>query len=361
MPSKKVLDEIVRLTKELVVFRTTNDRVHELHRCLEFIKSYFHGYDVVFREFSFREQPSMIISFNKRKKQGLLINGHIDVVEGFDSQFTPHIEKNLLYGRGTYDMKGSVAAQLVLLRKLANKQQRPPVGMMIVTDEEIGGMDGTKKLVQRGFGGEFCIAGEPTRLQVETRHKGTLIVKIVMYGSSSHGSRPWQGDNALEKLMRRYYKFKDEFELASRKHKWHVSVNPTSCNCESPINVTPSKAEMVIDIRTTEDCTNKRVLSLLEKHGLKNKIIENGSMLYNDRKNKHIKGLKRIAEKHLGRRVKYIKGCGGSDLRFFSEKNMPAVNFGPLGKGHHKHNEYVCIDSLGQYYDILKEFVAANF
>jgi succinyl-diaminopimelate desuccinylase len=79
--------------------------------------------------------------------------------------------------------------------------------------------------------------------------------------------------------------------------------------------------------------------------------------MYNKTKKGYIRSLKQITQQVLKRRVKYIKSCGGSDARYFTEKDIPAVNFGLIGKNHHKQNEYVDIRSFGPYCLILEKFI----
>lgn len=348
--------EVVALTKELVQFRTTEDRPDEIRACLEHITQYFSGTQVLVKAHEHGGHPSLYLSLDGRRHQHVLLNGHIDVVEGFDTQFAPYEQEGRLYGRGTYDMKASVATALVLLKHLAQRRAPPRLAVMVVSDEESGG-DSSRSYARRGYGADIVIAGEPTRLQLETRHKGALIIRITAYGSSAHSSRPWLGTNAIEKLLNQYARIKKALPQATRAQKWAASVNPTSFRSESPLNVTPSKAEMVLDIRTNEEWTNRRVKALLQRLNVKYTVLVEGSMLMNTKAgNTLIKRLRAVAKRELGRHVKYIKSAGSSDMRFFSERGCTALNFGPLGANHHKHNEHVCIESLDKYYRILEKF-----
>jgi len=361
MNYEEIEKEIIALTKDLIVFRTTEDRIDEMNRCIEYIKNYFNGCNVIIKEFTHKNKPSLFIAFNKKKKQDIILNGHIDVVEGFDSQFVPEIKEKNIIGRGSNDMKTAVATMIVLMKNLSRIKKPPKVGLMIVSDEEVGGLQGTNKLVKKGYVGEFAITGETSKFNIESKHKGLLQVKLTAYGSASHASRPWLGTNAIEKLIRQYTKFLVEFPTATRKHKWLPSINPTNFIATGPYNVTPSKAEMVLDIRTTEEYTNRKIIEALKRNNIKFKKIMDGGMMLNPKKNQHIKSLKKITEKVLGKKVKYIKSCGGSDTRFFTEKGISAVNFGPIGKNHHKHNEYLEISSIEPYYKILEQFIKENF
>ena len=362
MPDRKTTKEIIDLTQKLISFKTTHDNKEELIACINFIKEYYFNSKVFISEFTFKGFPCLFIATNKRKRQDLILNGHIDVVPGNETQFHATVETGKLFGRGAYDMKTQVATMMVLLKNLSNNKILPKVGLMIVSDEEVGGPYCTRLMIKKGYKSHFALIGEPTNFHLETKHKGLLVVQLLAYGAHSHGARPWSGRNAIEKLWKQYTRFVNDIEIqATSKHKWHISVNPTSFIAEGPFNMTPSRAEMTLDIRTTEDFNMNKVIQILRKNKIKYKVLVKGSMLLNRGKNQIMKSLKKITEKELHKRVKYIKSCGSSDGRFFSEQNIPSINFGMAGKNHHKSTEYVKIGSIGSYYRILDKFVKENF
>lgn len=348
--------EIVQLTAELVAFRTTADRPDQIRACLEYIKAYLADTPLIVQEFKLLGKPGLVISFSRGKQQELLLNGHIDVVDGFDTQFTVTKKGNQLYGRGTNDMKASVATMLVLLRRIALRGRKPRVALLLVSDEETGGT-GTCELARRGYLGDFVIVGEQTKLRIETKHKGHLAVRVTAYGASSHASRPWLGSNAIEKLIKQLARIHAEIPQATRSNKWLPTVNVTSFVSLSPSNVTPSKAEMVLDIRTTEEWSNRRILNVLKRLKFKVTKLHDGAMLKNKRKDSHIRALRRIADRVVGKKRKYVKSCGSTDARFFSARGIPVVSFGPTGGKHHTGSEYVEIDALGKFYRILESYI----
>lgn len=357
MPDRSTTNEVIGLAQKLIRFRTTSDRIDQIRKCIGFIKDYFADSNVVIREHAYGDYPSLFITFNKRKKQSLILNGHIDVVEGFDSQFIPKKEDGKIYARGSNDMKASVATMMVIMKNLSRKRKPPKVGLMIVSDEETGSLNGSKKLVKRGYTADFCIVGEPSKFYLETKHKGCIQAKITAYGRKSHSSRPWQGKNAIEILMRQYHSLLDEVDTATRKKRWLPTINPTNIIAEGPYNVTPSKAEMILDIRTNEDVTNSKMIALFKKLNFKYKLILNAPMMYNKKKNDDTRYLKKLVEHELGKKVKYIKSSGGTDGRYFTEKGVQTVVLGPRGKNHHKNNEYVEIKSLKMFYNVLDKFI----
>jgi len=145
------------------------------------------------------ERPSVIAT--KRGSGGgrsLLLNGHIDTVGagGMTEPFTPSVEGGRMHGRGSYDMKGAVAAMLV-----AAAEAPPLRGDLIVTavaDEELGSV-GTEAVLER-VRADAAIVVEPTELGVAVAHRGFVGFEIETAGVAAHGSRPDLGVDAIVKM-----------------------------------------------------------------------------------------------------------------------------------------------------------------
>ena len=113
-------------------------------------------------------------------------------------KFEPRVEGDHLIGRGTYDIKGALAALLLALADLRN-QDRVRVRLGIVPDEESeeDHERGGDLLVSEGFLGDFVITGEPTDMLVGVAAKGVVAMRILIEGRAAHGSTPWLGENAI--------------------------------------------------------------------------------------------------------------------------------------------------------------------
>jgi len=356
--------EIIELTKELIKFKTTKENPTEIKKCMSFIKKYFSKCDVIIKEFEHKGKLSLFISYKETKKPKLLLNGHIDVVAADGDQYTPKIKNNKLYGRGSADMKAGVATYIVLMKEFLEK--KPDMGLMIVSDEEMGGFDGTNYLINdKDFEAEFVLGAEPNhvdsldKLNITTSEKGVLWLKITTLGKSCHASRPWLGDNALEKLIERYEEIKKLFPKTTEKNRWKTTINLSKINVDNPTNRVPDKAEMVLDIRYTAGMPKKEILDKIKKiKDIKIEILEHGQMLINDENLETIKKLKSCIEKTTGKECKLLKEHGSSDLRFTSEKKIPSVIFGPYGENYHGKDEFVSIESLNLFYKVMKEFIS---
>lgn len=136
----------------------------------------------------------------------LIVNGHTDVVPALPERWTrppfePTVVGERLYGRGTADMKGGVAAAISALKALASAGESPSCDLVFqfVADEETGGALGTRALLEAGLvKGDACIVPEPTSLSVSVAERGLLQGHIVVRGRPAHGSRPAEGVSATE-------------------------------------------------------------------------------------------------------------------------------------------------------------------
>jgi acetylornithine deacetylase len=145
------------------------------------------------------ERPSVIAT--RRGTGGgrsLLLNGHLDTVgvAGVEEPFSPCVEDGRLYGRGSYDMKGAVAAILVAAAEAP--ALRGDVIVTAVADEELASA-GTEAVLER-VRADAAIVVEPTELQVAVAHRGFVGFEIETAGVAAHGSRPDLGVDAIVKM-----------------------------------------------------------------------------------------------------------------------------------------------------------------
>ena len=120
----------------------------------------------------------------------LLLNAHLDTVgtEAMEAPFDPRVENGRLYGRGSYDMKGALAAAMLALADAARLGLAGDVILTAVADEEVGSL-GTEAVLDR-VTAAAAIVCEPTELQVAVAHRGFAGFEIETHGVAAHGSRP---------------------------------------------------------------------------------------------------------------------------------------------------------------------------
>jgi acetylornithine deacetylase/succinyl-diaminopimelate desuccinylase-like protein len=132
--------------------------------------------------------------------RSLLLNAHLDTVgvETMERPFDPRVEDGRLHGRGSYDMKGALAAALLAARDAAQLGLAGDVVVTAVADEELGSV-GTEAVLDH-LEADAAIVCEPTELRVAIAHRGFAGFEIETHGVAAHGSMPHLGVDAIEKM-----------------------------------------------------------------------------------------------------------------------------------------------------------------
>ena len=345
------MKEIIKLTTELIKFETTQKKPEELKKCVDFIAKQLPKNLHITKGIN-KGKPYIIATVKKTKTPKLLLTGHLDVVEAEPEQFKPKIKKGKIYGRGSIDMKAGVA----IITQLIKEEKEKDIGIMLTTDEEIGGEHGIGYLSKK-WKPKAVIATEPSKQEITIKEKGVLHLKIKAKGKSAHGSRPWLGDNAIDKLIQKYQEIKKMFPKPN-KNKWQITINLGFMKGGEAFNKIPDKAELGLDIRYTEkDDVNKLIKKIKRIKDIQVEIIEKQPMLNTDEKNPYMQKLKQAGQKIAKKEMKFKKETGASDIRYFAKKGIPSADFGPIGKNYHGKNEWASIKSMEKIYKILKEFI----
>lgn len=155
-----------------------------------------------------RSELPLVIGHLNRGAPGrrVLLNGHIDVVPAGDvsswgsDPFDPRVEDGVMYGRGTCDMKGGVAAILEVLRQLIDRGHAGPVSVAFVPSEEDGGA-GTLAAIRHGLDADVAVIPEPTNLEIVTAHGGAITFALKVPGRAAHAATRREGISALDMLV----------------------------------------------------------------------------------------------------------------------------------------------------------------
>lgn len=349
-----VKEEIVELTQKLISFRTVKGNGREIDRCFSFIEGYFEDFEIC--SFEKNGDKSLVISKDEEPNPDILLHGHIDVVEAKDDLFAPEVENGKIFGRGAADMKAGVACLMKALKDFSQQKSDPSVALMLTSDEERGGFNGAGYLVnEKGYRPNFAISAEPNSDEAEgdivVEQKGVLQLKISCEGEQGHGSRARELENAAEKLIKSYTHIREFFGGNG------TTLNISYIEAGDAINKVPGSAEATLDIRYTDEYDASQVLEDIGAiEGLEVEVVARAPMLKNDPQNFYIQELKQSCRKKKGRGELYRKKSA-SDMRFFTEKGIPAVVFGPDGYNQHGENEFADISGLEEYYEVIVDFL----
>jgi acetylornithine deacetylase len=148
-------------------------------------------------------RPSVVgVAAGRGGGRSLLLTGHLDTaaVEGMEEPFSARIEDGRLYGRGSYDAKGGLAAVLLAGRTAATAGLRGDVIVAAVADEELASI-GTEELL-RSFTADGCVVAEPTGLTVGVRHEGLAAFELEVVGRAARATQPELGIDAVVQMGR---------------------------------------------------------------------------------------------------------------------------------------------------------------
>ena len=324
-----------------------------------FVKGWLESNEVDVSAFDFNGLPVLTASVGDAGPT-VVLHGHVDVVPGFPEQFVPRIEGDRLIGRGAYDMKGGLASIMCALRDLRDLRGAR-VRFVCVPDEESENFDqhSTDDLVARGLVADFAITGEPTDLHVGVQAKGVCMVRLIVRGRAAHGSTPWLGDNAILKAIDVFRRIENlPFALESSEMFHRPSINLGRLVAGDAVNKVPDEAVMAVDIRflpgQEPGAILEQIRAIPDVEVVKTFIR---SPAFVEAHNPYVEALCDAVRRAGQSEAMSVGRDGASDAISFIEAGVPAVEFGPVGGGHHGPDEWVSISSLSRYRAALVDFM----
>ncbi|GAB3804508.1 M20 family metallopeptidase [Virgibacillus kimchii] len=296
-------------------------------------------------------------------EETIVLNGHIDVIEAEEHQFEPYINDGKMYGRGSVDMKAGVASMMETVAQLQDSDLPTKVMLQIVPDEETGGNHGTKFLTENGYLGDFIICGEPTHMGIAIQSKGVLQLDFEIRGKPAHGSRPWEGVNAITnayKLFEHILKLPFAEESSDMFEK--PSINLAKLKAGTVYNKVPEKCEMSLDIRYLPNQSPDDIFEQIkEVTNGEVKIHQSKGPVKTKEDNPFVQALADSVKNQTDlERVNIFGQHGSNDGQYFTEYGGSAVEFGPVGYDWHGDKELVYVNSVKEYQQVLEDF-AINY
>jgi succinyl-diaminopimelate desuccinylase len=352
--------ELVALAKRLIGYDTSEPEA--VSEAAGFVKGWLEARGIEAARDEVRGLPVMRAEVGPEGAPTIVLHGHLDVVPGRPGQFDPRVEGDRLYGRGAYDMKGALAAMLLTTAAMRD-QDRVRVRLGIVGDEESEeeAERGSDHLVDSGFLGDFAITGEPTDLHIGVEAKGVLALRLEVSGTAAHGATPWLGDNAVLNALD---VFRSIESLPFARHSSELfdrpSINLGRIWGGDALNKVPDRCVIDVDIRYLPDQDPAAILD--EVRGLAGVAVN--SLLTRppatvERESVFVRALRESAAEHHHGEPMSVGRDGASDAVSFLRVGVPAVEFGPVGEGHHGPEEWVSISSLDTYRQTLDTFLRA--
>ena len=297
-------EELVALAKRLIGYETSEPE--GISEAAGFIEGWLEARGIETESDEVRGLPVIRAEVGSATAPTVVLEGHIDVVPAHADQFEPRLEGDRLYGRGAYDMKGALAAMLIVTAAMRD-QDKVRVRLGIVSDEESeeGEERGCDHLVDSGFLGDFAITGEPTDLHIGVEAKGVLALRLEVGGRAAHGATPWLGDNAV---LNAIDVFRSIESLPFARHSSELfdrpSINLGRIWGGDALNKVPDRCVIDVDIRYLPDQDPAAILA--EVRALP--VLEASSLLTRppatvDRESAFVAGAARLGHRAPSRRA----------------------------------------------------------
>jgi len=342
--------EYLELTKNLIQIPSVSSDQSAVLLCQDLIKNYL-GRNFICQKVKSGKYISYILSEKKIKNFDVLFYAHLDVVPADKQSFIPKIKNNRLYGRGSLDMKSAAAIQSDILKNTNYKNLK--IGLVLVPDEEIGGENGFQKVLSAGFRAKLVIVPDGGMgKKIIISQKGVLFYKLTKKGKGGHGSRPWLAQNPILELIKVYQVLVKDLKINNKKVNQGITANLGKIIGGEKTNAIPYQAEITVDFRySTKSQQNQLEKYLSSLKNIKVEKIFKGEIFQISKNNNFLKKFQQITK------VDFDWETGGSDARFLTKYNIPAIIYQPRGDNHHSENEWVSIDSLAEFKEQLLKYL----
>jgi acetylornithine deacetylase len=310
------------------------------------------------------EAKANVVAKKGRGTGGVAFFGHTDVVPAHDwytvehGPFQPTLKNDRLYGRGSCDMKGSVACMLAAAAQFRISELSRPVYITLTADEEIG-YAGASQVASRSelfreMAAGDCrgIIGEPTRLEVVYAHKGTCGFRAISIGKAAHSSTR-AGLNANLAMIPFLVEMKKIYDMTEADAAWQnpefdpptVSWNIGVNDHTAAVNITPPQSVCTVYFRPMPGQDPSillgRAARAARECGIEFHVGMRADPLYVDPQSPFVREMLEVTGKSTARTVSY----GTDGARFGALKNLVVYGPGDIARAH-TFDEWVTLDEL---------------
>jgi acetylornithine deacetylase len=310
--------------------------------------------------------------------RSLLLNAHMDTVgvEGMEiDPFGAEIHDDRLYGRGSQDMKGSIAAMLAVAKAFVDGGVNLAGDLLItaVADEEYASL-GTEHLVQQ-VKADAAIVTEPTDMTLCRAHRGFIWFDVETFGRAAHGSRFNEGIDANMR-MGRFLSQLDKLEKELRQRPAHPLAGPPSLHAAkiqggAEISIYADHCYLQIERRTIPGETESQATAELQRI-IDRLAAEDPSFKATVKPTfqrepfeispeaRIVNTLEQVMTTRLGQKPAHTGQTFWTDAALLADAGMETVLIGPTGYGLHSAEEWVDLQSVVDLANILAE-TAVNY
>ena len=290
------------------------------------------------------------------RKPVLMFCGHLDTVPPY---FSPSVTGTRLYGRGSADDKGGIAAVIDAITRTSKSELRGTLLAVFVTDEELGSQ-GAQDIIPQVHA-DYGVVCEPTNLEIVNGHKGRLTFNIELVGKSAHASKPALGENAIVR-MAHLISAMEEMQLNHHSILGRETITVSGIAAGSAPNVVPDRCGIDVDYRYVPPQDAFSILEMLRAR-LPEAIIE----FADEPKNfthpfylpdHQIIALLKASMRACGLAPHVTTMDAGTDASRFNEAGIPTVVFGPGGiEQAHTSGEWISLAQLENASAVFQELI----
>jgi acetylornithine deacetylase/succinyl-diaminopimelate desuccinylase-like protein len=299
--------------------------------------------------------------------RSLMLNAHMDTVgvAGMNEPFAARLEGGCLYGRGSYDMKGSLAACMFATADAKQRGIRGDVMLTAVTDEEFASLGTEAVAADRSAGA--AIVTEPTEMQVAIAHRGFVHLEIETRGRAAHGSRPLLGIDAIAKMGRVLVGI-EELDRSLRSNPTHRRVGSGSVHASlveggQEFSSYPARCVLQAERRTipgeTVALVQGEVEEIVTRAGAEDpdfsaevRVLASREPFEVAEDEAIVQTVRRHAAAVVGAEPDLVGVSYWADSALLAAAGIPTVLFGPRGEGAHAEVEWVDVGDLERCVEI---------
>ena len=256
------------LLKKLISFESLSTKEKEIADWLESYSRLLNNVSVS------RIGDNILIRLQGNQNTELLFNTHLDVVPASPNHaypaYDPFIKDGKVFGRGSTDAKGSLAAMLSALTAFTDSGYKSNHSLLFaftVCEESYGDFNGASELKKDGYFNNVIagVVGEPTSLAPCLAQKGILLIDIVLKGTSGHAARIAVEDNLLYQLPDYLLRLKEVDMIKSNPWIGPVKITPTRIIGGTANNMAPEEIKITVDIRTIPEVSSQEIISAIQQ------------------------------------------------------------------------------------------------